>query len=596
MSIYSPIAIPHPRSGSFSLLPPILARSGLSPPPPSTPSAQPLHPQHKIYVIGHKNPDTDSVVAATTYARLKSIITKTDYTPVRAGKLSPQTEYIYKRFNVEPPLFLSDLIPKVEYYMNTGPVMISDDSSMWEAALKLHEHITNPPFLCIVDSDRKYKGIFNHQMFLANAAYLLNPVHQSLIPTSLSLIERTLNATPITEFSPDERFYASILIGDDSDDSFKNILDEHETENVIVLTGDRPTIMRIAIEKKVKVLIVTMDYPLSKELFDLATANNVSILSSHDSTMTTASLIEYSTLLSSLNQITEITPVHVTDTIQKIRHSLSESPNRCLPVVDEDNVVVGTISESDLLREPNVQVILVDHNEQQQAIDGIENYVIQEIIDHHRINPLKTKYPITLINKPVGSTSSIIANMYREHRVPVPKDIAPLLLCGILSDTLVLQSATTTDYDRNTAEYLASLTGLDISKLGQEILESGSYIGSRTAVDVLHQDMKEFTEGKIKFVVSQFEVQDTSEVMKRKEEFIQALDAERTKTGNFVHALLVTDIRALSSLLFISCDNHLLPLLSMPKRGDHIYYLNDIVSRKLQFIPLMTELLNKLDL
>ncbi len=548
--------------------------------------------EKQIYIIGHRNPDTDAIVAATAYAKLKQLLGHKEYVAVRAGNLAPQTEYIFKRFNLEPPTYIPDLFPKAGYYMNSNVKTVNKDVSLWEAVENMND--SEADVLPIVDENKKYIGLLNYSSFALKSIKLLDPRRNGIFTASLHLIEKTLNATPLVEFNPDEQFSCSIMVGDDDLETFKNLLKEHSSENIIVITGDREDIQMACIEAGVKALIITKDYSIKKEIQDLAKEKKVSILIGHDSTMATATLIEYSSPVSSVANA-EIKPVHPGDTVQKVRPLLSQSPNRCLPVVDENGKVVGLISESDLLRDPNIEVILVDHNEPTQAIEGLEHYIIQEIIDHHRINTFTTRYPITLINKPVGSTSSIISNMYRENRVPIPKDMAALLLCGILSDTLILQSATTTEYDVLTAEYLSSIADLDIQELGNDIIKSGSRIGSRSAEEVIKQDMKDYVEGKLKFTVSQIEVDSTREVLKRKKEFLDELESVRKANGNLFNALLVTDITQLSSIMFLASEPDFEQVVHLPQQDEHIYYMKNVVSRKKQLIPLLTEMLSQVE-
>ncbi len=548
--------------------------------------------KNTVYIIGHRNPDTDAVVAATAYARLKQILGHDEYVAARAGHLAPQTEYIFKRFGIEPPEYLHDLVPKTAFYMNDKFISVREDVSLWKAVDKMVS--MNASVLPIVNVDGTYQGLLNYNAFALNSYKLLNPKRGDIFLASLHLIEKTLNATPIVEFSPDDYFNCSIMIGDDDVQTFKALLNEHKSENIIVITGDRDDIQRVCIEAKIRALIITKDYIVKKELRELARENGVSILSGHDSTATTAMLIEYSSPVSAMAD-KQIKPVHAGDTVQKIRPLLSASPSRCLPVVDDNYKVIGVISESDLLHDANVQVILVDHNEPQQAIEGIEHYVIQEIIDHHRISTFSTRRPITFINKPVGSTSTIIANLYRENHVSIPRDMASLLLSGILSDTLILQSATVTEYDIQTAEYLSSITDLDIQQLGNDIIRSGSHIGGRSAEEVVHQDMKDYTEGKFKYTVSQIEVDDTSEILNRKAEFLETLDTERKSGGKLFQALLVTDITKLSSIMLLSSADEFLSVVNFPEKESRIYYMKDIVSRKKQLIPLLTELVGQVE-
>ncbi|MBP3365417.1 MAG: putative manganese-dependent inorganic diphosphatase [Treponema sp.] len=545
---------------------------------------------NKVYIIGHRNPDTDSVVSAAAYARLKHLLGRPEYVAARAGNLAPQTEYIFKRFKVEPPAYIPDLIPKTEFYMNRTYVTVDQDVSLWEAVDKMIS--TSASVLPLVNVDGTYQGLLNYNAFALNSFKILSPKRDDIFLTSIQLIEKTLNAALIVGFDTEDYFKCSIMVGDDDAASFRSLLCEKKSENIVVITGDREEIQRIAIEEKVRAVIVTKDYVVKKELRELARKNRVSVLSGHDSTVTTAMLIEYSSPVSSMAD-TKILPVKAGDSVQKIRPQLAQSPARCLPVVDDDFKVIGTISESDLLHDATIQVILVDHNEPQQAVEGIENYTIQEIIDHHKISTFSTKIPINFINKAVGSTSTIIANLYRENRVSIPKDMAAILLCGILSDTLILQSATTTEYDVLTAEYLSSITELDIKELGNDIIKSGSHIGGRSAQEVIRQDMKEYAEGKVKYSVSQIEVDSTREIIERKQEFLGCLESCRTARGALFSALLVTDITKLSSILFIAGDPKFESLLNFPKQDEHIYYLKDIVSRKKQLIPLLSELTAK---
>lgn len=546
----------------------------------------------KVYIIGHKNPDTDSIVSATAYARLKQLLGKSNYIAARAGKLAPQTEYIYKRFNVKPPRYIPDLIPKVDYYMNDKSLLVDENETLLKAVDKM---ITaDAKVLPVVDKNGKYLSMLNYNAFAMNAFKILNPKREDLVLTSLKLIEKTLNATPIIEFDAEKYFTCTIMVGDDSIDSEKLLLAEHKSENLVVILGDREDIQKLCIDAKVRAIIVTKDYIISKEIKALAEKNKVSVLSSHDSTATTAMLTAYSSPVASMAD-NSVQPVHLGDTVQKIKPLLAQSPARCLPVVDGNNKVLGTISESDLLLEPNIQVILVDHNEPSQAVDGLEHFIIQEIIDHHRIGTLSTKYPITFINKPVGSTATLISALYRENRISIPKDIAALLLCGILSDTLILQSSTTTETDVYTAEYLSNITDLDIKFLGEDIIKSGSHIGGRSASEIINQDMKEYCEAQEKFTVSQIEVDSTVEILKRKKELLEELENERKSRGLLFSALLITDITTLSSIMFFAAKGEFEDFVHFPKQEDHVYFLKDVVSRKKQLIPLLTEIILKME-
>lgn len=542
--------------------------------------------EKSIYIFGHKNPDTDSAVSAVAYAKLKELQGKTNYIAARAGHFNPQTDYIFKKFNVAFPKYLPDLTPKVQYYMSDSFITVEGTDSVWFAINKLNS--TNSRAISVVDKNGKYLSLLHYSIFAQKLLTILNPEQKINISTNINSIIKTMNAQPIVVHNGNETFKAGILVGGANDETFSKMLDEHSSENTIVITSDREKIYEMCIEKKVKLLIITSGFVLAKELKEKAQKNGVSVIFSPYDTSATVMMIAYSTPVS-LMADPDVPAVHPEDSLSKIRKLLQNSPIRRLPVVDSTNKVIGMISEHDLTNEPNIDLVLVDHNELSQAVEGVENYKIQEIIDHHRIGTLSTTYPITFINKPVGSTSTLIATLYQESKIPIPKDIASLLLCGILSDTLILQSTTTTEIDRQIAGYLSNITDLEIQSLGKEILTAGSRIKGRTTSELIHQDMKEYNEEKGSFTVSQIEVGNLQEVLDRKHEFIQELEIERRGNKALFASLLVTDITQLSSVLLISADSKFLPFITFPKLEENAYFLKDVVSRKKQLIPLITE-------
>lgn len=545
-----------------------------------------------VYVIGHRNPDTDSVVSAAAYAHLKQALGNKGCRAARAGKLAPQTEYILNRFKVSFPEYIPDLLPKVSYYMQEGCNMVSEYTSLWTAVDKMET--SNSKVLPVVDAEGGYKSLLHYNAFAQNVLKILNPEKEAAVTTSIGLIYETLNAQPLILKDPEEIFKCTILVGAAQFSTFQTLLDEHKSENVIVITGDRTNVQEYCIDSKIKALILTSGFVLNKELRDKAEKNGVSVLISPYDTSSTSMLIVYSTAVSVMAD-KELKPVKASDTVRKIQPFLRASSSRSLPVIDDDGKVTGIISESDLLQEANIEVILVDHNEITQAVDGVENYIIQEVIDHHRLGNLSTKYPITFINKPVGATSTLITNLYRENRVSIPKDIASILLCGILSDTLTLQSSTTTSIDCETAEYLSNITNLDIQELGSDIVAAASHVGGRSASEVVHQDMKEYTEGMFRFTVSQIEVDTTDEILERKDEFLSELEIERRTQKLLFCSIMVTDITKLTSILLIAGEKRFMTQISFPKIEDSIYEVNDIVSRKKQLIPLLSEQIERYD-
>ncbi|HOX32723.1 MAG TPA: putative manganese-dependent inorganic diphosphatase [Spirochaetales bacterium] len=543
-----------------------------------------------VYVIGHKNPDTDSVVSAAAYAELKRALGMPEARAARAGAVNPQTEYIFDRFGLPLPEFLPDLVPKVEYYMNGPAATVVDTTPLWEALTAMGQ--AELKALPIVDAEGRYVSLLHYGAFAQNILAKVNPRKKAVIPTSVRHLLKTIKAQPLVLCDEDEFFKARLVVAALSTEAFRAAIHADPPGNKVVLVGDREEVQRVAIEAGVRAMIVTNGNVVAKAVRELAEERRVSILVSPYDTSSTALLVIYSTPVSTMGD-ESVRPVLRSDWLKTARKAIAASPSRSVPVVDEEGRVAGLFTEGDLIRDPNVEVIMVDHNEFGQAVEGIENYRVLEVIDHHRLGSFSTRYPITFINRVVGSTSTMVAGMYREQRVPLPRPVASILLCGILSDTLVLRSATTTDVDREAAEYLASITDLEIEELGRDIMGSASQAARRPAAEVIRLDLKEYEAEGERFSVSQVEVSDNAEIMERREEILAGLAALRAEKGYYLAALMVTDVTELTSLLFIDAGKDFLALVSYPKAEAGVYVLKDILSRKKQLMPAVFELMER---
>lgn len=546
----------------------------------------------KIYVIGHRNPDTDSVVAATAYAWFKRQQGVDTCVAARAGNVNPQTEYIFDRFNVPLPELVPDLIPKVGYYLNGEPTVIQSSAPLRDGMERIEQ--THVKALPIIDEAGEYQSMLHYQAFARSILERINPHKKSVIPTSINHLLASMHAQPVLVFEPDRIFKGMVAIAASTLESFREIINAEPAENMIVIVGDREDVQREVITRGVRAVIITNGKALGKGLKDLASHKRVSVMISPFDTSSTALLTIYSSPVQFMGD-PAVRPVNLRDPIRRIRGPLSESAARCLPVVDDSGRVVGVIGKGDLLNEPNIEVILVDHNELSQAVEGVENCRIIEVVDHHRLGTFATQNPITFINRCVGATSTIIAGLFREHRMPIPKEIASLLLCGILSDTLLLQSATTSDTDRELAEYLANITDLDIPTLGHEILRASSQVERMNADEIVRLDQKEYTEHGRTFAVSQIEVTSPDEILQRRAELLEALRVCRERKGYCISALLVTDITRLSSHLVITGPRDFVSQIRYPEVEPGVFLLKDVLSRKKQLLPLLLELLERME-
>lgn len=545
--------------------------------------------EKKIYIIGHRNPDTDSIVSAVAYAAYKKKL-GINCIAARAGKVTPQTEYIFNRFGLSLPDFIPDLIPKVEYYYNREIEIIKANTSFWDAMEILDKKETR--VLPVVTETGHYHSLLHYMFFAQKLSKMINPHQRTVIQTSIQLLASVLRASVLVAINKEELRTSPIIIAAAGFTTFCQHLASYDPENTIVIVGNRRNIQQQAIESKVRAIIITGGMLPDQTLCDLAKKQNVSILISPYDTASTSLLIIYSMPVSCLSN-TAIQPINKSVPIQKLNKLLGEAPGKSLPVVDDNGIVLGIISESDLWKEPNIEVILVDHNERSQAVEGVEHYRILEIIDHHRLGNLSTRYPITFINKPVGATCTIIANLFQENHIPIPKEIASILLCGILADTLALQSATATKKDHETAEYLSHITSLDIKTLGKEIIAASGNITGRTAKELILQDMKEYTEKNCIFTISQIEVEVPNIILSRKKEFLEILEAQRKEKNGLFSALMITNITELSSLLLIATEKTFEHFFLFPQQEENVYQLGAIVSRKKQLLPFLSEILDQ---
>jgi manganese-dependent inorganic pyrophosphatase len=546
--------------------------------------------EKRIYVIGHRNPDTDSVVSAAAYAALKQAQGVHHCRAARAGMISPQTEYIFERFGVPVPEYLPDLIPKAAYYISEPPVTIPAEVSVWEALDRMQRE--GQRVLPVVDRDDKYQGMFHYRAFSRYIITHINPAKKSDFPVSIDHLVQLLGARPLILFDNREVKLSPIVVAAASLEFFTAHLEDGRPEESLVIVGDRRDIHRRCVERKVRALILTNGLTLDPELAALAEKNRVSVISSPYDTSSTAMLIIYSAPVGFVGDDT-VPLMKLSDPIRKIREPLSRAPSRCLPIGDDEGRVAGLLFEGDLIREPNIEVIMVDHNEPSQAIEGIENYRVLEVIDHHRLGNLSTRYPITFINRVVGATCTIIAGLYREQKVPLDKQTAGILLCGVLADTLSLQSATTTDTDREAAAYLSSIAGIDVKALGQELQAAANQVNSRPANELVALDMKEYTEQGASFTVSQIETDNPGPLAARKAEIAEALEKARAAKDHLFSALLVTDVTYLDSLLFVAGKKSFTAAVNFPVMEEGVYILKEVVSRKKQLMPLLSELVEK---
>jgi manganese-dependent inorganic pyrophosphatase len=538
-----------------------------------------------IFVIGHKNPDTDSVCAAYAYAYLKNKIdNQNNYISARCGNLNKQTSFVFKHLNLEPPLLIKDIYPKVKDVMTKNVVSVNENAPLFEVMDNIKNK--NIRVLPVVDRKNNFKGIVS---VFEISNFFMSTISQK--PTYMLNIENFERVLPgyLLKTGNKQQIEAQIVVGAMPFEVFKDYVSDLDFSKVVLIVGKREKILKYAIENQANTIVIT-GIKDKTELNDIDFSNfngNVYI-----------SLLDTS---ETLHKITLSVPVHSllsekaqcissNDYIDKAKSLLLESTNRALSVVD-DNKLQGIITRSDIIKKFYNRVILVDHNEQNQAIDGIETAQILEIIDHHRLSPIKTTYPIFFYAKPVGSTCTLISELYKFYNIEVPQKIAHILLSGILSDTVGAKSPTTTQLDLEVIEELSKISNINVVEYTKMLFAQSDDITTRSPKDILESDFKPYEEFGVKFGISQVETTNLNAVNQIKEKIINEIEQQKLQKNLDWLMLLISDIISSDSILVTS--NHPLEKnFSYKKLEKNIYYLPGVLSRKKQLLP---EILNLLE-
>ncbi|TYZ29614.1 putative manganese-dependent inorganic diphosphatase [Selenomonas caprae] len=540
-----------------------------------------------IYTIGHRNPDTDSICSAIGYAHLKQALGQ-NVVPARAGKVNAETKYALEHFKVEQPLLLTDLYPRVKDITMDCQIVVKQHDTLRHLGEVMREHeLKSVP---VTDSKGLLVGI-------VTVSDLAKRYFQELSMQNLSEMRvryRDLIAATDSEVlvSGDEGEFIQgcVRIAAGSIETIKKVIDKKD----IVLVGDRhdETMLDI-IAQGVSCMIITGGGRLSGEVIETAEAKGIFVLSTPYDTYTVARLINQCV---PIRRIMHENPVcfKPLDMLSDIKGTMEETNYRNYPVI-ENGRLVGIISRDNMVMPEREQVILVDHNERGQAVEGIEEAKVVEIIDHHRLGGIQTSEPIYTHAEPVGCTATIVANMHWQNDVEIPASIAGLLLSAILSDTVLFKSPTCTEYDKKTAERLAEIAGVDINEYGMAMLKAGSGIGDMTPAEIAKNDLKEFQIGDYRIIVSQISVMDTKEVMDLEPQLIEAMSGICEKEGFDMSLVMVTDIlEEATYLLYAGSPKTLIgEAFKKDASGTHVY-LPGVMSRKKQIIPPLSEAVKRI--
>ena len=543
------------------------------------------------YVIGHRNPDTDSIAAAIAYAALKQKMGEQHVVAAMAGEPNPQTRYILESLGLAAPIYLADVLPKVRDVLNRHPVKVEADASAYEAIGIFHR--SGVRLLPVVDADGRPLGTLS--MLKLSESYLLpEGEHQRKITTTLPALARTLSGSFVSGGGDDRPLTLRLFIGAMREESFSERIESHDPEQLLIMTGNRRTIQQAAIERGVRLLVVTGNHPMDSDLLAQAGRAGVSVLQTPHDTATAAWMARLSTPVSLLME-RSFASIGVAEPRSRLRQKLIASGEPAILALEDDGTLAGVATKSSLLSPIPYGLILVDHNELGQAVQGAEEVEILEVIDHHKLGNPHTATPTLFMTSPVGSTCTLVTHRYRETGIEPDPDMAALLMAGILSDTVILKSPTTTDVDRAAIAWLEARSGRNAEDFGREIFAACSslstYGSARKAVEA---DYKFFTHENRRIGVGQVEVVGFDEFLGMKDDLLAALAAIKQAENLFISGLMVTDIASETTLFLVEGHTRIAHVMEYPQLEPHLYELKRVMSRKKQMVPHLMKILSRL--
>lgn len=545
--------------------------------------------KEKIYVIGHKNPDTDSICSAIAYADLRQKVTGQVHEAKRAGHVNDETAYVLDRFGVEAPKLLTDVrlqVRDLDIHEMQGLKPNASIRDTWER-MRQEQAKTLP-----IVKDDELVGVVSTGDIAKSYMDVYDSEILSKARTQYRNIVKTLDGTMITGNEHGYFMRGKVAIGASS----PNLMEEFIEKDDLVILGDREEAQACAVNIDASCMVICKDAEVSPKLIQKAKEQSIVIIQTPYDTFTTARLINQSIPVKFYMTSGPLTMFRMNDYVDDIKDIMAKKRFRDFPILDRHGRFKGFISRRRFLGASKKKVILVDHNERSQAVDGIEEAEIIEIIDHHRLGDIETVSPITFRNQPVGCTATIINQMYEENEIEVPREIAGLLCGAIISDTLLFRSPTCTPLDERTAKKLAKISDIDLEQMAQEMFNAGSNLKGKSAEDICFQDFKQFTVNDTIFGVGQITSMSKEELAAIRnmmtEHLPKVLEAHNL---NMIYFML-TDILAESTELLCVGTGARGIALSAFDLSDNAksLILKGVVSRKKQLIPVLVETMQQM--
>jgi manganese-dependent inorganic pyrophosphatase len=542
-------------------------------------------------VIGHRNPDMDSIVSAIAYGELKRELGTPNVLIARAGNTNARIDYVLEKFGVPAPEFIGDVTPKVGDLMETKVVSVLHHSTINKAINSIEQKRLRG--LPVVDDENRCLGLLSAWK-ITNHLFPRREETSNfrLINASVADLVQALDGNVLAGNVDEEERQLIIMVAAMSLEAFLGRFQHYDSGKIVLFVGDRDDVQLAAIRGGVTTIVVTGGLGVSAEVRQAAKNAGTCLISSRFDTATSVLLSRGSVRVDQFVEptFTSLTPE---TTLQAARKIAANSPDFIFPVLDESKRLAGILSKSDFLKTVPRQLILVDHNEMTQAVKGADEIPIVEVLDHHRLGSLRTDVPILFWNNPVGSTSTIVALCYRQFGISIKRPTAGLLMAGLISDTLNLTSPTATPVDAQVLEELSKITEVKADELAKEIFTVGSPLLSLAPKDVVVADCKDYEEAGFRFSVAQVEELSFAYFDDKKAALFEALEEYRARHEAYFSALLVTDVNTQNSRMLMAAPPEFQELIHYPNLGPNLYELNNIVSRKKQLVPYLLDCLQR---
>lgn len=548
-----------------------------------------LKRENKVYITGHKNPDTDSICSAIAYANLKcQTLNDATYIAKRAGQLNAETEYVLGRFGVEEPSYLSNVRLQVWDVDVNRIAGIQGNTSIKNAWATMKKQNV---YTIAITNENKLEGVISTGDIAMSYMDVYDSRILSIAKTQYKNITDAVDGETIV--GDEEKYFTEgkVVVAASSPDRMEAVIEKGD----LVILGNRYEVQLCAIELEASCIVVCGEDKVTRTIKKLAEERGIVMITTPHDTFTTARLVNQSMPVSYFMKKDGLTIFNTTDFVEDIKKDVARDRSRDFPVIDKKGDFYGFISSRRLMDASKKQVILVDHNEKGQSVDGIEEADILEIIDHHRLGGLETVGPVYFRNQPVGCTATIIYTMYRENNVEIDKTTAALLCSAIISDTLLFRSPTCTIVDEMVAKELAKIAEINMEELAQNMFRAGSDLKGKTAEEICYQDFKQFTVGDVKFGVGQINSMDKDELLEIKEVLNPYLETVAKKNKlDMVFFMLTNILEEKTDLLYYGkgAKEQVIDAYELAMDSDNIE-LEGVVSRKKQFIPTFVVSLQK---